>query len=112
MTKIINLTPHDIAVVDDLGGLTTFPKSGIVARVSATVKQVGVIPSKTAGHFQLFKQDLGQVQDLPKQVNDTFLIVSAMVKAASDRADLIAPNSGDAIRNDAGQIIAVKGFIA
>jgi hypothetical protein len=48
MTQILNLTPHDIHIVDDLGNVThTFPKSGDVLRlnISTTVVDNDGIPT-------------------------------------------------------------------
>ncbi len=55
---------------------------------------------------------MGGVEGLPEQQDGTFLIVSGMVFAASDRPDLIAPDTGKtAIRNEKGHIAAVTRFI-
>ena len=59
------------------------------------------------------RQTFGDVQGLPAQKEGTNIIVSAMVMAASDRTDLVAPATGhpETIRNDKGHIVSVPCFI-
>ena len=99
--RIVNCTPHAIVVVREEGSVTYEP-SGIVPRVSST--QVEVEPG-------FWRSEMGDVTGLPEPEEGTLLIVSAMVQSASDRKDLIAPATGMALRNEAGHIIGVPGFI-
>ena len=102
MSKIINCTPHGIIICG-----TTFQPSGIIPRVE-TVE----IESCSINGFDCIEQKTGEVIGLPEPEIDTFLIVSGMVFQASDRTDLLAPDTGKtAIRNDQGQIIAVTRFL-
>lgn len=104
-----NLTPHAIVVVREDGCETVFqPDPSGPARVSVRTETLPAI----AG-FRLQQQAFGQVENLPEFDGDTVLIVSAMVLAqCKDRADVVAPDTGrDAIRNDAGQVVAVRGFV-
>lgn len=97
----INVTPHAIVVrVEDLEQV--YAPSGTIARVEDT--------------FTLVKEGIylleqGEVQDLPLEQEGVFYIVSAMVFAATDRVDVVAPATGLATRNDKGHIISVPGFI-
>lgn len=106
---IINCTPHPIVI-----GSTTFEPSGILPRVS-TIETVSVpIEEFVGGHkvFETVTQRTGDVTGLPAPVQGTFLIVSGMVFAASDRQDLIAPDTGkSAVRDDKGHIVAVTRFL-
>lgn len=103
--NIINLTPHDIVITNG----PTFPPSGTVARV--TVQQVDAgningIPVKT--------QAYGNIVGLPEPQKDTIFIVSALVLAAAKAAgrdDVVAPDTSNAVRNDAGHIVSVPGFV-
>lgn len=103
--NIINLTPHDIVITNG----PTFPPSGTVARV--TVQQVDAgningIPVKT--------QAYGNIVGLPEPQKDTIFIVSALVlnaAKAAGRDDVVAPDTSNAVRNDAGHIVSVPGFV-
>ena len=98
--NFVNCTPHGVVLNDG----TTYPPSGNIARVTDAYTPFvdGVC---TCTH--------GAVQGLPAPVDGTCCIVSAMVLAASDRKDLVAPATGhkDAIRNEKGQIVSVPGFV-
>jgi hypothetical protein len=102
--KFINLTPHAIKLNDG----TTFPPSGVVARVSADLQAV-----ETVGGVQLFRQKFGEVEGLPAEVPGTMYIVSALVFSAVDRDDCVAPatSSKETIRDEAGHIVSVPGFV-
>ncbi len=100
---ITNLTPH--AVNDTLTGKTFHP-SGIVARVSQTLRDTGM----TIDGVPLFTRTFGDVVDLPNAQDGVYMIVSAMVAdALPHRHDLISP--GDLVRDASGQPIGCKGFI-
>jgi len=102
-TTFINCTPHDILWNDG----TVFPKSGTIARVSATFSGF------TNG---VCDQVFGLVQDLPEPQEGTMWIVSAIVLTAAKvqgRTDCVAPATGhpDCLRNAAGHILSVPGFV-
>lgn len=105
MTKIINLTPHDIVITNG----PTFQPSGTVARVSVQQVDAGTIagiPVKT--------QTFGDIVDLPDPADDTIYIVSALVLSAAKtagRADCVAPDTANAVRDDNGHIVSVPGFV-
>lgn len=100
MKTFINVTPHAIVLNDG----TTFPASGTVARVSARFSEI------VDGFCT---QTFGDVVDLPQPQEGVYYIVSAMVFAATDRADVVAPATGHpaCIRNDKGQIVSVPCFL-
>ena len=102
--KFVNLTPHAIKLNDG----TTFPPSGVVARVAADLQEV-----ETVGGVQLYRQTFGDVEGLPEVIPGTIYIVSALVFSAVDRNDCVAPatSSKETIRNEAGQIVSVPGFV-
>jgi len=108
-TRIINLTPHTVTLV--CGQLTVeIPPSGQVARVSATAQQVGSVEIDGFS-FPVVKTVFGDVQGLPEPQEDTVYIVSTLVlSAAQGRNDLVAPNTGAAIRDADGKIVGVPGF--
>jgi hypothetical protein len=106
--NFINLTPHPITVINQDGESVTFSSQG-VARVSVRTE---TMPS--VGGFRLQKQVFGEVENLPDATEGVVFIVSGMVLSqCKNRADVVAPDTGrDAVRNDQGQIIAVKGFVS
>lgn len=101
-----NCTPHPI-VVKVNGIETVFQPSGIIPRV-------GTIETPTAEveGIPCITQITGNVEGLPSQEPGVFLIVSALVFGASDRVDLVAPDTGKTcIRDDQGRILAVTRLI-
>lgn len=103
--KIVNLTPHDITITNG----PTFPPSGTVARVSVLQVDAGDIngiPVKT--------QTYGDIVGLPEPQAGMVFIVSALTLAAAKAAgrdDVVAPDTANAVRNDAGHIVSVPGFV-
>lgn len=107
--KFVNLTPHAITVRLADGTDRTFAPSGTVARVATTpgvdLPDADGIPCRSA-------QTWGEVEGLPAPADDTVLIVSALVLVRVSRQDVFAPDTGsDAIRNDKGQIVAVRRLL-
>lgn len=103
--KIVNLTPHAVVITDG----PTFQPSGKVARVS-----VDLVPAGDIDGVPVFDQTFGDIVDLPAPAPDTVYIVSALVLSAAKaagRTDCVAPNTAQAVRNDAGHIISVPGFV-
>lgn len=98
--KFINCTPHAIV----LNSGEVFEPSGVVARVSSSLIEVGE---------GMFSQTMGEVENLNMPIEGVFYIVSAMVKSATDRKDVVAPATGhpDVVRNEKGHIVSVPGFI-
>lgn len=100
--KMVNLTPHDIFLNDG----SVVKASGVVARVKA---------SFTGFDENLVcKQEFGPVENLPEKEEGTLYVVSALVLAASDREDLVAPATGHpaCIRDEKGMIASVPGFVS
>jgi len=103
--NIINCTPHPISIMvgDEK---TTFQPSGILPRVG-----VGVEVAESIGEFPCIIEVQGEVEGLPESKEGTFYIVSGMVFSATNRKDVIAPDTGkSAIRSDKGFIEAVRNF--
>lgn len=97
----INLTPHAI----HLNSGEIFEPSGDIARVSANYS--GFVDG-------VCQQVFGEVTGLPEPVEGVKYIVSALVLAASDRDDLVAPATGhpECRRDEQGRIISVPGFVS
>lgn len=107
--KIINLTPHDVNIINDSGEvIRTYPATGTVARVTSSASKVREIDG-----VAVVSTEFGEVEGLPTQSSDTVYIVSMLVaQALPDRTDLIAPDTGpqSVVRDDKGQILGVRRF--
>ena len=101
MTKFVNCTPHPIKLNDG----RVYEPSGDVARVSSHF----TAPDSNG----VCKVVYGDLTGVPDPQPDTLFIVSAMVLAASDRTDLVAPATGhpDCVRSDKGFIESVPCFV-
>lgn len=106
--KILNYTPHTIHICNEIGDVTASYESAGSARVATRQEEVG-----TVNGISVYATEYGEVEGLPDKQDDTFIIVSFMVKQAmAGRHDLICPNTSPqgVVRNEAGQIIGVKSF--
>ena len=105
-TKLINLCPHAINVLDDAGKpVLTVQPSGELARVSQT-EEVVAIPDLPC---VVTRQTLGTVTGLHDVNPGVFLIVSRLVAAACPEGDdLLIP--GPLVRDDAGNPIGCRGL--
>lgn len=122
---LINCTPHEIKIRIEDGPEITVPTSGIVPRVETRQVDAGEVEVRVGNDHQpldaqgavwfgipAVRQETGNVVGLPDHVAGTQLIVSGMVFAASDRLDLVAPDTGKtAVRNDQGHIVAVTRLL-
>ena len=87
--ELINLTPHDINIVDNMTGrvVRTIPVSGIVARVYQQETAAGDVDG-----IPLVILKAGTVQDLPKPKAGVYSSVSRAVQEACPiRHDLLVP---------------------
>jgi hypothetical protein len=105
---IINLTPHAITIEKSDGTQLTIPPTTPSARIqqeNVVTHAIDDIPVSTVQY--------GAVEHLPAPLPETLYVVSAMVaQQCHDRADVVAPDTGSsAIRDDAGRIVAVRGFV-
>lgn len=108
--KIINLTAHTINVILE-GNEIAYPSQGL-ARVKTEEKEICKI-----NDIPVVKTVYTTVEGLPDQQENTVYLVSTLVLQALkangiERHDCLAPNTGlsGAIRNEAGQIVGVRGF--
>lgn len=106
--NLINLTPHNINVIDGDGILTTIPPTTPAARITTSYKLVGHV---NGFPINVAVYDL-DAENLPEPAEDTMYIVSTIVASTIKRQDLIAPDTGKtAVRDESGQIVAVRGFV-
>ncbi len=103
-----NLTPHNIVVRNDDGTDTVVEPAGMIARVSVVSELLTVL-----GGVKIYTTKYGEVVNLPAPEDGVYYIVSGMVKAAAPfRTDLVSPlTDGSAIRDEKGQIVAVRGLV-
>ena len=82
--ELVNMTPHALNIVINDEVTVAVAPSGIVPRVSTKIEKIadGIVTTK-----------LGDVEGLPEMVPGKLLIVSALVKAASGRDDLVSPDT-------------------
>jgi len=105
--KVINCTPHPIKVRRNDGSEIVFEPSGILPRVSTIETLAGEIKG-----IPCVTQTQGEISGLPEPETGTVFMVSALVFNASDRRDLIAPDTGKgAIRDEKGRIQAVTRLL-
>ena len=112
---LVNLTPHDVTVRLPDGTDYVIPKTGEQARV--TVETIDRPPINTYDSKQLpfVGTTYGNVEGLPAPQAGTCYIVSSLVLGqVKGRNDCFAPDTSpaSAIRNEAGQIQAVKRLVA
>ena len=95
MVEIKNYTPHEIIIKrgDDF---IKYPSMGI-ARVSVSSHKVAELDG-----VDIVESSYGEVVGLPTEEDGVYYIVSALVKGASTRADLLVPDG--TVRDDKGQV--------
>ena len=103
--KIINLTPHEINILNNNGEeIVTISPSGTVSRCAVSKKLI-----KTDNGIEFYRSIFGEVNDLPEPQLDTIYIVSGLVRAAMpERNDLWQP--GELVRDKSGRPIGCKGL--
>lgn len=111
MTKLVNLTPHAINLVNlDNEVILTLEPSGKVARCSVTSTTIGDING-----FPLTSTEFGGLIDMPEDTHDggvnEVYIVSQITANHPDnrhRYDVVFPN--ELVRDEKGNIIGCKSF--
>ena len=103
--KLINLTPHDIVVEYKDGTRKVYPSSGQVARVEVEDVIVGNVDG-----LPVYKGKPKKLVGIPNPQDGVMYIVSLFVLQNANRDDLVSPNTNNAIRDDEGKIVAVRGW--
>lgn len=100
----VNLTPHDVVVVDKNGTKTVYSKSGKVARVIENV-----ILTEEIDGITVAVTSMDVVEGLPDPKEGVIYITSMPVAQMVKRNDVVSPDTGpnSAIRDDQGMIKAV-----
>lgn len=104
---LVNLTPHPISV-QVKGEIITIKPTGTIARVSTSESPAGELEG-----VPVVKRVMGQVSGIPAPESGKFYIVSSMVLDATDRDDVLAPDTGNtAGRDKDGKITHVTRFVS
>ncbi|MGH3692479.1 MAG: hypothetical protein ACRDRX_00475 [Pseudonocardiaceae bacterium] len=90
MTRLVNLMPHDLVVIDGVRRFILAP-SGQVARVDQHVVEDASL-SVSGTTLPLATVRYGTVAGLPVQQPDVLLVVSRAVAAEVARLDLVFPD--------------------
>ncbi len=103
--RFVNLTPHQITVVNEGQVLLSLPPTEELARVKTTdivIKEFNSIP--------MYQVLFGIVENGPPAAYDpnVLYIVSRITAEALQRKDCVVPHG--LARDEAGQIIGCKGF--
>ena len=112
--EFINLTPHEINLVDaDGNAVATFVASGIVARAAAADVKVGAVDRAPGIIVDGVNTTFGEPIDLPEPAENVHLLVSIVTaqaaKAHGRRIDDLLVTSGP-VRGDDGRIIGCTRF--
>jgi len=104
---IVNLTPHDVLVVDDNNKvLMNIPTTDLVARL----KTAPVVVGKVNG-IPLVKHKCISFINLPDPNPGTMFLVSSLIQQFSSRGDLIAPDTGPScVRDKDRNVMAIRQF--
>ena len=113
MKELINMTPHDVVVVDENNNvIVTVKPCGVIPRVEQRTKKLGTKSYTVDGKIYEISESenaYGEVIGLPDYDESKVLIVSRQTAdAVKDRTDLRVPN--ETIRNDKGQIIGCQSI--
>lgn len=99
--RLVNLTGHDITIMDATGELVTVPPSGRVARVEKVVRQ-----AQSINNIPVRLERPTTVTGLPSPEKGTAYLVSNFVLQQSNhRPDLFAPAAVETVN---GQKVAFR----
>jgi hypothetical protein len=103
-STVVNLTPHNVNVIND-DGTTTYPPSGTVARVTTQSVRVGLLGDGTP----LFRTLYGEVEGLPEPTEGTVYLVSSLVRnRVPNRTDVFSPFQ--LVRDENGNTVGCRGL--
>ncbi len=120
--RFVNLTPHPITLIGELGDVTIQPEP-VPARVETKTVQSRVLDTYNntcpqAGYafsatgFPVRRVEYGAITGLPDPQPGMVYIVSTVVAQAAKRPDVLYPDTGsDCERDERGQVRAVRALI-
>lgn len=109
MPTIVNLTPHDIVLLNEDNSIReVFKPSGVVARAQMSTETVDI-----GLGYPTVRTKFGPPVDLPEYQEETYYIVSLpLVSSARDSGrkidDLLTP--GQQVRDEKGNIIGCRSL--
>lgn len=108
MKNVINLTPHDVVIVDADGAeIKRYPTAGPMVRVNTLD-----VPLESVDGVSVVRTEYTDVTGLPDTQPNTVILVSVLVAQAlkGSRADVYTPDTGpkSVVRDDQGRIIGVQ----
>ena len=108
-TKLINLCPHDVTIVDEEGHIILVLPDEVVMFAGAATTETP--RENTLGYpFPVVHREWGAVTGLPApQPGVAFVVSAAVVSACPGRADLFSP--GRLIRDANGQPTQCVGLV-
>jgi hypothetical protein len=105
---IVNLTPHKLTLVGELGTLEV-PVSGHIARIAVT--RTALDPVMIDGiTLPVSISTMGAIEGLPLPQNGVIFVTSALVADVVRRPDVFSP--GELLRDAAGNVIGARGLCA
>lgn len=108
MTNIINLTPHEISIVNEEGNVIKVFESKGEARAAQKDVEIGMLEG-----IPIIETEFGEPVGLPEYNPETYYIVSAITAKAAylsgrNMQDLLL--TAKTVRNDDGQIIGCQAL--
>lgn len=107
----VNLTPHSVTLIPEVGAPIVIPPSGTVARVATNSNTVGRLTLPKEGiSIPIVEIEWGQVENLPERGEYIYLVSRVVADAlkGSGRTDILVPN--DLVRDDKGVIIGCRSL--
>ena len=103
--EFINLTPHDINLIDENGNPVLVRASGTLARCKVTTEKVGSVNG-----IKINVSHFGEIEGLPEPEEGKIFIVSAMILTAlhGTREDVLGVS--EYIRDTEGKIVGAKAL--
>lgn len=117
VTRIVNLTPHDLHV-HTVSGIVTIPVSGTVARVDVTRSSLCALyvdPAPGNG-IRVWTSEIGRLTftDLAGEEvawyaeDDVLYVVSGLVRTYYDKPYFASP--GEPVRDPEGRVVGCRGL--
>ena len=110
--RLVNLTPHPIALISPTGEQVTVPSSGTVARVAERMESLGEVVVEGVV-VPVVKRSFGELEGLPEPEPGVLYVVSALVAEAAwrvGRSDVVG--LADFVRDEQGRVVGARALVA